>query len=767
VLRSVWAKSGASGAEGETLTLHTCRVVGAFMQLTRRYGTLPQIVEQPRLWHRAFWACWLHDFGKAARSFQKCLQPGGKRWNHRHEVLSLAFVPCFFKPTDEDFPWIAAAIASHHRDAPRILNDLYNQQLAPCDWGADQFAGELAEETWCALLQWTASTVPQKLIGLGLAKSGVRILSAAGETFPSSREIPELVADGLRAYWKLWKKLRKLPADDVPNRAAIALRGLVIQSDHLASAHAPSPDDASLPNRQTLLTSLRLSEEQLFSHQKLVGSHRGSVVFSAPTGSGKTEAALFWAREQQETGPARQPVVFLLPYQASLNAMARRLEKVLQRDVALIHAKSLQAIYGALLDQGYASGEAEKVAREDDNFARLNKPAIRVTTPYQLLKAAYRLRGYEALWTSLAGSLLVLDETHAYEPERLGLLLELLAELTFKWNTRVCAMTATMPSWLKRLLSEAVRADQIPPDTELFKRFARHRIQIVEGNLLAGSVLQLARDEFEEGRSVLLAANTVATAQRVYDALRCSLPEEGRLLLHSRFTVVDRLSKESKILARLAPKQSCASPMVAVATQVVEVSLNLDFDTIISEPAPLEALVQRFGRVNRAREKGVVPVRVLTEGLHDDKIYDRELIARALSILRNNAGTVLDEQKVSEWLDCVYKGELEDRWLSRIDQNRQEFRTSCLASLRAFESDDGLEEIFDRLFQGTEVLPECKISEYCQLKEKSALEAGQLLVPTSWVHLQRHSGKFFRDVALGVTVASFPYDAEYGLRLNE
>jgi len=765
VLQSVWAKSGTSGGEGEALTLHTCRVVDAFTQLTRRYPTLPQTVEQPWLWHRAFWACWLHDFGKAARSFQECLRPGGKRWNHRHEVLSLAFLPCFSKPESEDFPWIAAAIASHHKDAPAILNTLYNQRLSPCDWGADQFVDELAEETWHALLEWTASMVPQKLVSLGLANSGVRTLPAAGETFPSSRDVPELLVDGLRAYWKLWKELRKLPADDVPNRAAIVLRGLVIHSDHLASAHVPGLDEASLPDRQTILATLKLSEEQLFSHQKLAGSHNGSVVFSAPTGSGKTEAALFWAREQQETGLVPHPVVFLLPFQASLNAMARRLEKVLQRDVALIHAKSLQAIYRALLDQGYASGEAEKLAREHDNFGRLNRPAIRVTTPYQLLKAAYRLKGYEALWTSLAGSLLVLDETHAYEPERLGLLLEFLAELTSKWNTRVCAMTATMPSWLKRLLSEGVRADQIPPDPGVFKRFARHRIEIVEGNLLAGSVLQLARDEFEEGRSVLLAANTVATAQRVYDALRRSLPEEGRLLLHSRFTVADRLSKEAKILDRLAPERACG-PMIAVATQVIEVSLNLDFDTIISEPAPLEALVQRFGRVNRAREKGVVPVRVLTEGLHDGRIYDGELVARALSVLRDNAGSVLDEQKVSQWLDWVYKGELEDRWLSKIDQNRQEFRAGCLASLRAFESDDSLEEAFDRLFQGTEVLPSCKTSEYRQLKVNSALEAGQLLVPTSWQHLQRYPDNFFRDTELGVMVADLPYDAEYGLRLS-
>src|SRR5262249_42375529 len=161
------------------------------------------------------------------------------------------------------------------------------------------------------------------------------------------------------------------------------------------------------------------------------------------------------------------------------------------------------------------------------------------------------------------------------------------------------------------------------------------------------------------------------------------------------------------------PRNSIPEPIVAVATQVVEVSLNLDFDTIISEPAPLEALVQRFGRVNRARNKDIVPIRILTESRNDTWIYDSELKARSLAILRENDGRVLDEQKVSEWLDRVYQGELERRWLEEIERSRQEFRAGCLASLRAFDSDDGLEEEFDKLFQGTEVLPLSKVDEYC------------------------------------------------------
>src|SRR6266700_4324272 len=124
-LGSIWAKSAPQGFDGEALTEHTYRVVGALAQLAKRYPVLAKRVGEPELWHRAFWSCWLHDLGKVAREFQASLR-GGHRWQHRHEVLSLAFLGCFCKPECKDFRWIAAGIGSHHKDASVILEELYD-----------------------------------------------------------------------------------------------------------------------------------------------------------------------------------------------------------------------------------------------------------------------------------------------------------------------------------------------------------------------------------------------------------------------------------------------------------------------------------------------------------------------------------------------------------------------------------------------------------------------------------------------------------------
>ncbi len=118
VLANIWAKSaGPNEATGETLLRHTASVLS---RLERLFDLLPGLatrVGDVRLWHRAALACALHDLGKAGAGFQRVLREKGARWNHRHEVLSLAFLDWALHPDIEgDLPWVAAGIVSHHKD---------------------------------------------------------------------------------------------------------------------------------------------------------------------------------------------------------------------------------------------------------------------------------------------------------------------------------------------------------------------------------------------------------------------------------------------------------------------------------------------------------------------------------------------------------------------------------------------------------------------------------------------------------------------------
>ena len=101
---------------GETLAQHTADVLGMMAELKHLRPDLPALTNMPRLWHILYWACLLHDFGKAASGFQRMLQTK-ERWDERHEVLSLiAFDWIAANFAEDEQRAIVAAIASHHRD---------------------------------------------------------------------------------------------------------------------------------------------------------------------------------------------------------------------------------------------------------------------------------------------------------------------------------------------------------------------------------------------------------------------------------------------------------------------------------------------------------------------------------------------------------------------------------------------------------------------------------------------------------------------------
>lgn len=730
------------------MTGHTRLVLDALAGLRRRLTRLAGLAGEPRLWDLAETACRLHDLGKAAQGFQRALRPGGKRWGYRHEVLSLAFLPVAAGGlSGEQLVLLAAAVAAHHKDAPVLLST-YDPRY-PKDIALEKLAAELSPGDVAALLGWLW---PEQ------GASAQELLAGAEAA----------MLEALKAYQRLHYRLRQEPAHSHLNRQALMLRGLVTSADHLASAHAPEMPDFCLPGREELAARLEApgKGKVVFKRfQDECAEAEGSMVLTAPTGSGKTEAALLWARRQATDLGHTSLLVYLLPYQASLNAMRDRLKRVLGTEVALMHGRSLQALYRAFMEDSDSPAEAEATARRAHDLARLHHAPVWCSTPYQLLRAAYRLPGYEALWTSLAGSLIVVDEFHAYEPARLGMTLELLAELRANWGVRVCCMTATMPSWLKTAVREGLAAREVVPDESFLSQPARHRLEMVEGAIDSEAALTLVEDCLAQGKTVLVGVNTVGMAQKVFEKLTHRHPEAEVLLLHSRLCGRDRLKREQEVMERL--KNPSNRPLAVVATQVIEVSLDLDFDAVVSEPAPIDALIQRFGRVNRRGRKGLTPVRVMSESEGGQHIYGKDIMRRSLDILAARDGHELREDCLAQLLDQLYEGDIGARCQEEMERHRREFRAGCLATLRAFEADRTLEEQFDQLFNGTEVLPRSLFEEYHRLRESSVLEASGLLVPLSWQRLARLRGAWGADEELGVKVLDVPYCPHRGLLIPE
>ncbi|ACL23508.1 CRISPR-associated helicase/endonuclease Cas3 [Chloroflexus aggregans] len=759
------AKSQRYG--GETLAAHTWAVL---CRLADLYRLRPQIAnsDSNRLWHCLYWAAFLHDFGKAARGFQQRLR-GGPTWPHRHEVLSLAFVDAIAHGLSEDEQrWVVAAIVSHHRDEAEIA------QTYPLGVRNDpliELCREVDDETVRLLDEWLATCANPWREALGLAM-------VVEEITPQS-----VTVDAKRVrYWLQVYHDWVAANDPVARVPGILLRGLITTADHMASAHLHRVPPPITGSWSALAKRLLPQGEQIYEHQRQSGEMKGqSALLMAPTGSGKTEAALYWALGDGTAPPAR--IFYTLPYQASMNAMYDRLRQNFGDElVGLQHGRAAQALYARFREGEEWSAAARRVQWEK-NLNILHARPLKVLSPYQLLKALFQLRGFEAMLTDYAQAAFVFDEIHAYEPERLALITGLMRYLREQFAARFFVMSATFPQLIRRRLTIALgNVPLIRASPEIFTRFRRHRLFLREGEITDPTTITEIVDKVRAGRQVLVCANTVARAQALRDQLaQAGLTDDQLLLIHSRFTHGDRTRLEQRIRSYCGSDVAERPPLVLVATQVVEVSLDIDLDTIYTDPAPLEALLQRFGRVNRRGAKGICPVYVFRQPNDGQGVYGRDrdpnraghIVRVTLAELEPHNGEIIDESAINDWLDRIYADPvLSQQWTEAYQRMAQQVEL-IINGLRPFQSDEQREDEFEQMFDGVEVVPQCFEQAYvdCLVQER-LIEANDYLVSISKQRfaILRSQGKLRPAEEAGkrrVWVAQLPYDERNGLSFSD
>lgn len=774
----LWAKSADMGMGGkpETLAQHTYLVLEKLAATILLRPNLPAQINAPRLWHILFWGTFLHDFGKAAKGFQARLH-GGAKWPHRHEVLSLAFVDWLagaFNPSEQ--AWLVAAIVSHHKDAAEIA-ELYNVIARP----EGEFDTELNARTIGDLWNWLNDCAANWIGVLGLSEFGIEM-----PTLPAQEDAVRQVDGNISTLIRKHLNMYAQWLDREINRSAesdllvgtILLRGHLISSDHMASAHIGELPEPQLSDPERLLEKVRIQTP--YRHQLECMRTRGSTVLMAPTGSGKTEAALLWAVSQNAPR-----LFYALPYQASMNAMEKRLnedetdaggqltrEAPFKNQVGLEHSRSTLAYYRRLFieDENADPKKLTQSARWLNDLARQNYYPVRVLSPYQILKAPYRLKGYETLLTDCHSAAFILDEIHAYDAGRLAKILALVKYLRESYNAKFLVMSATLPNLLRDCLRDALgEYTLVTASEDLYREFQRHKLELCDGELLDSENLERIATDARSGSAVLVCGNTVMRAQEAWKELGTLLQGDAEVeLLHGRFNGRDRLKKEELVRAATGSRSENRRALVLVATQVVEVSLDIDLDVLYTDPAPLEALLQRFGRINRRRlNKGGAPAHVFRAPIPEKpRPYEPVLIGAALDVLGKHNGELIDEARVSEWLDEIYtRPEISGPWLEAFQHEYSEFAESALQTLRAFQSDTHLTELFYRAFDSVNVLPEGLFDEYTAALERSPLEASQLLVPISWQQyaILASKGLARQEEKGALRIVNVYYDSAIGL----
>lgn len=783
-LNELRAKSPSQG--GESLYEHTWHVVARFADQARLRSSIATRIGNPRLWHQLYWSCFLHDFGKAAAGFQRMLATDGKdRWKYRHEVGSLAFLGWLFPDTrSEDYRWIVAAIVSHHKDANTI------REQYPVGGPAIQtVAAELAAAPLDELWRWINDYALVWQQQLGLDELGIE----QPALLPRAQAVALVRDHGVAQIEQALKVYRKFVGDlSLPTlrkqaTVTLALRGMIITADHSASAHVGPPPRLPEMDYTTIVERLGWNQDGLYDHQRESAQVPGDALLIAPTGSGKTEAALFWAFGSE---PQQLPRLFYaLPFQASMNAMRLRLEHTFPAQVGLQHSRAVQAIYRVYIEDGDDPRFAMQRAKQQKNRTELNYFPVRVFSPYQMLKACYRLRGYESIMSDFFGAAFIFDEIHAYEPKRLALILALVGHLKRQYGARFFIMSATFPDMIKTALREQLGAyAEITATSTLFQEFQRHQLRLLPGDLQEPQYITQIAIEARRGQSVLVCCNTVARAQETCRMLSEALGSDATIvLLHSRLNGRDRLKRENIVRLACGLGSVERRPVVLVATQVVEVSLNIDLDTIYTDLAPLEALIQRFGRINRSRHRDaddktiIVPVHVFREPIpeKDDRPYKLSLLHGTLQLLEEQNGNIINESAVSDWLNTIYNDYAEGyatAWREEYAQAITSFEDDVLRSLVAFDASQELQQQFYKAFESMDVLPQRFEQEYFDLMSSGRfVEADSLMVSIPyWRYgMLARAGKVrpgdrkADDPLERVTVAMARYDDDMGLVFDE
>jgi len=705
----LWAKPD------ETLSEHTQRVVEAGQQLCDRLH-LPNCLRR-----RVEIACILHDVGKATQSFQKRMEAARKGTKlppaYPHALASFPFVLALESQRfGQQSPKLAtAAVLTHHSPLhPRLYEGIM---------GSPDFI-EQALRKWLA--QWLTGAPETLMRLLGENPAGWLYQEA---NYP----------DGSRT---LMQQFQRLPAQEFT-----LVKAILCLADWLASAHQKADRIFLTRGKQKLLEYIQVKKqlglEFLHDFQREAHSCQVSRLYlQAPTGAGKTEAMLLFAGDSER-------ILYLLPTQATANAMHTRLAAIYGRDaVGIAHGRALLEL----------SRDGEEPPLDVRLFNTVFAKPVTVATLDQYLLAHLHGRHWEIRRTLSRYATVLMDEIHAYEPYTLGLLH---AALEADPPQRLAIASATLPTPLMKYLGNA---PLVKAEDSLWQQ-RRHRL--LREQRAPEKAVKEALDHAANGEAVLFVVNTVPMAQSLYQVA----VEQARLLkhppevhlLHARFVYLDRRRKEQQ-LRRLKRRA------LVIATQVVEVSLDISYHRLYTELAPLDALVQRMGRVNRY---GTLPqpasVHILLEyDPRSERVYGKDLLHETQKLLQQ-----LPEQPTNMELTDATDTLYQTVWQSQAFQEELKLGETTLKEVQSVLgcfTVDLTDEEMQRRFStrrgvvSVDVLPLPFLQEAYELRQRrTTWRLPELLVSVPYWWTAQFRDYFMPCADLGVPTTSLPYDAFVGL----
>lgn len=426
---------------------------------------------------------------------------------------------------------------------------------------------------------------------------------------------------------------------------------------------------------------------------------RGLTLIEAPTGSGKTEAALAYAWWLLDQGIA-DSIVFALPTQATANAMLARIEEFGKQmfgpaNIVLAHGKrNFNEGFKRLVRSGQpqaAQGKTEATIQCAAWLANSRKRVflgqIGVCTVDQVLLSVLPVRHKFVRGFGLNKSVLIIDEVHAYDVYMHGLLSEVLRRQKATGGNAIL-LSATLPASVRTKLLGAWESSTInvapypalwhatqgetacltvPDDQQPARREVEIECLKLPSAFPDNAVIARILAAAESGARVVVVVNLVNDAQRLARLLDGKTAVDVDIF-HARYRFMDRQAKESETLNYYGRNASRGKGRILVATQVVEQSLDLDFDWMFTQICPVDLLFQRIGRLHRHerfRPAGfelprctVLSVEGDDYGLHK-LIYGNTRVLWRTERLLVRVDMIVFPEAYRDWIEQVYQS---DEW---------------------------------------------------------------------------------------------------------
>ncbi|ECX6968665.1 CRISPR-associated helicase Cas3' [Listeria monocytogenes] len=598
----------AKSKPAETIQEHTDKLLLNYRLIKELY---PKIEVD---WYLLELVCLLHDLGKMNVLFQKKMICGGRPSGEiQHGFLSVAFVPIkklkALGYSKKDIKLVHTAIALHHERKGRTDVEQWKLEIQKLREQWNDFSYEKLQD----------NAEYKEKISLDYFYPGSRIFegnsSADAETF----------------------------------KKYVLLKGLLNRIDFAASGgiDVELENDFLMDSMDVQLAHFKAEnpEADWNALQKYMMQHQNeNIVVIAETGMGKTEAGLLWLGNNKG--------FFTLPLRAAINAIYERITKNIvttnqAERVGLLHSETYSQY---LLHEGNAEMDI------DEYYTRTRQMSLPITicTLDQLFDFVFRYAGFEHKLATLSYSKVIIDEIQMYSPDLLAYLILGLSYID-KFGGKFCIMTATLPGIVTDLLLEN-GVNFVQPEEKFVSSRIRHSMEMVHTEVES----EFIKPFFNNNR-ILVICNTINKAKKIYLELKEHFQGEEIHLIHSQFIKKDRSAKEDAIFKD--GQKDSTKKCIWVATQVVEASLDIDFDLLFTELSDVNGLFQRMGRCYRNRRLDVdTNVYVfdggakVCSGVGIDNFIDKLIFENSKTILNEHAG-VLTEEKKMELVEQVYSTE--------------------------------------------------------------------------------------------------------------